>query len=104
MRDNTLGLAAGLVLVGGLAVFAYCLLVDKQSTVAKINDEQLGEVCVVGESKDRLEEWSIGLFWRQSNGPWFGYFLDRQVPLWKHVRLERRTGNTIVIRLDEKDV
>ena len=50
-----------------------------------MNEADVGEFVVVGETKDAFEEWTMFLFWRHHNdNEWMWFLLERQVPVWRH--------------------
>ena len=102
MRKNVL-LVIGLLLVA-FAIFVYALLIDKRAKLAELRDEEDGQICIFAESRDRFEEWSMGIYWRRDEGPWLGYLLDRQVPLWKNVELKKQSNKTVIVTLEGKNV
>jgi hypothetical protein len=83
--------------LAAIALAARLLFADRRATVASWTDFEVGDVRVLGESEDRFEEWAFRLCWRKGNGPWKEYLLDRQVPFWTDVELNRQ-ANTVSIK------
>lgn len=84
-------------LLAAIALAAGFLFADRRATLASLTDSEVGDVRVLGESEDRFEKWAFRLCWRKGNGPWMEYLLDRQVPFWNDVELNRQS-NTVSVK------
>ncbi len=89
-----------------LAAFSICvsmhfLFRTKRDIIAHLNDQDIGEVLVLGESEDRFEEWRIFLCWRKDTCCWLQYPLANEVPIWKNVDITVNDKQVAIYR-DEK--
>lgn len=89
------------LLLVAMATAVHILFADRQVTLARLANSEIGDIRVLGESEDRFEQWSFRLSWRKGNGPWMEYLLDRQVALWDNVELNQFTNTVIVKRHGE---
>lgn len=106
MKRNAI-IAAGLVaLLATLVVCASLITKPKQAvveTLAKLQEEQIGDVYILGRYDGFLNGWDVAFFHRNRESQWLGYYLAHESRHWKQPNL-RVEGSLVIVNDGDKKV
>jgi hypothetical protein len=106
MKRNAI-IKAGLVAL--LATLVVCALLitkpkkEEVETLAKLQQEHIGEIYVLGRYDGFLNGWDVAFFHRSREFKWLGYYLAHESRRWKRPNLQVE-GSLVVVNDGEKRV
>lgn len=106
MKRNAI-IAAGVVaLLAALVVCASLISKPKKGvveTLAKLQEEQIGAVYVLGRYDGFLNGWDVAFFHRNRESQWLGYYLAHESRHWKQPNLQVE-GTLVIVNDGDKRV
>lgn len=106
MKRNAI-IAAGLVaLLATLVVCASLISKPKKGVVetfAKLQEDQIGDVYVLGRYDGFLNGWDVAFFHRNRESQWLGYYLAHESRHWKQTNLKVE-GTLVIVNDGDKRV